>query len=140
MKKNILLFLLFCFCPILGWAQQYIVSGKIIDEQTKEPVEIATAALLRADSTLVVGAMSDEQGAFRLNARAAGSYILKLSYIGYAVHYSTVVLTPAKPVYELGSISLKHNENLLGTATVTATAAKVEQVEDTTMYNARPGK
>lgn len=136
MKKNILLFLLFCFCPLLGWAQQYIVSGKIIDEQTKEPVEIATAALLRADSTLVVGAMSDEQGAFRLNARAAGSYILKLSYIGYAVHYSNVVLTSAKPVCELGSISLKHNENLLGTATVTATAAKVEQVEDTTMYNA----
>ena len=135
MKKCVFLLVL-CFCQLAGMAQQYVVSGNIIDEQTKVAVELATAALLRPDSTLVTGVMSDEKGDFRLNARTPGSYILKISYIGYLAQYKNLVLTAEKPHYKFDCISLPHNENLLGTATVTATAAKVEQVEDTTMFNA----
>ena len=136
MKKGFLLILLLCCCHLVGIAQQYIISGKIIDGQTNSAVELASAALLRSDSTVVTGAMSDEKGAFQVNARGVGNYILKLSYIGYISQFKNITVVPGKTKYDCGNIVLKHDDNLLGTATVTATAAKVEQVEDTTMFNA----
>ena len=136
MKKFYLLTFLLCLCPLLGLAQQYIISGKILDEQSQMAVELASVALLRTDSVAVAGAMSNEKGMFRLNARKTGNYIVKVSYIGYLPYFKNVSVTSAKANIDCGNIILKHNDNLLGTATVTATAAKVEQVEDTTMFNA----
>ena len=136
MKKSVLLAILLIMSHLTVFAQQYLVTGKVIDAQTTQPIEIATAALLRPDSTVISGVMTDEKGAFQLKAKSAGSYILKVSFIGYLTIYRNLALLSSKPTLDMGNVSLEHNDNVLGTATITATAAKVEQVEDTTMFNA----
>ena len=63
-------------------AQEREISGVIIDSDSKEPAYQATVRLLKTDSSLVTGAISDERGSFKLNAPADGDYIVKITSIG----------------------------------------------------------
>ena len=117
-------------------AQRFVVTGQVRNAQTKAPEEFVSAVLLRADSTAIVGAMTDEKGRFTLMARQAGRYIIKVSSVGSRTVYTNVALTAQADSVNVGTISLQSADHQLGTATVTATVARVEQVNDTTQYNA----
>ncbi len=117
-------------------AQRFVVTGQVRNAQTKAPEEYVSAVLLRADSTAIVGAMTDGQGRFTLMARQAGRYIIKVSSIGSRTVYTNVTLTAQADSVNVGTIALQSTDHQLGTATVTATVARVEQVNDTTQYNA----
>ena len=60
MKKSILMMLLL-LVSIASFAQERLVSGAIIDRDTKDPVEQVTVQLLKTDSTYVTGAISNEK-------------------------------------------------------------------------------
>ena len=117
-------------------AQRYVITGKAQEEKTKAPVEFASVALLRADSTGVSATNTDEAGSFRLQAKEAGSYIVRLSYIGIGTVTRNVELTAETDSVDLGTIAMKSSDNQLRSATVMAVASKVEQKDDTTMFNA----
>ena len=117
-------------------AQRFVVTGQVRNAQTKAPEEFVSAVLLRADSTAIVGAMTDEKGRFTLMARQAGRYIIKVSSVGSRTVYTNVALTAQADSVNVGTITLQSTDHQLGTATVTATVARVEQVNDTTQYNA----
>lgn len=117
-------------------AQRFVVTGQVRNAQTKAPEEFVSAVLLRADSTAIVGAMTDEKGRFTLMARQAGRYIIKVSSVGSRTVYTNVALTAQADSVNVGTITLQSADHQLGTATVTATVARVEQVNDTTQYNA----
>jgi hypothetical protein len=60
-----------------------VVSGQVVSQES-EPVSFATVALLsQADSTLISGAITDENGFFEFNDLPLGEYALKVSYLGY---------------------------------------------------------
>lgn len=128
--------LIFLFCSFTLFAQKYQISGKVSNAFTKEAVEFATAGLLRADSTLVGGVTTDEKGAFRLNAKSAGKYILRISYIGYKTSYRPVTVSREHPHVSLDTLALSPIDKVLNEAVVKATLSKVEQKEDTTVFNA----
>ena len=136
MKARILFLFLMMASPVLVMAQKYVVSGNVANAQSSDPIEFATAALLRSDSTVVTGVMTDRKGKFRINAREAGQYILKVSFMGFKTTFHNLQLTKQAPVAEVGMVKLSTNEQLLKTAIIKATAAKVEQKEDTTIFNA----
>lgn len=131
-----LLFLALTFAAVSATAQRYIVTGVAQNAKSKTPLEFASAALLRADSTAVGSTLTDEQGAFSLRAKEAGSYIVKISSVGYTPTFKNVTLTAEQDSIGIGVLAVKGTDNVLGTATVTAVAAKVEQKEDTTVFNA----
>src|SRR5437879_2195176 len=59
------------------------VSGTLLDEQGK-PMMFATASLINAkDSTLVKGAISNENGVYTFEHVKEGNYIVKVSTVGY---------------------------------------------------------
>ena len=134
-RKFYLLLAMFAFA-VTVMAQQFVVKGRVVNDQSQEGIEFASAALLRSDSSMVVGAMTDEKGGFQLKATEAGQFILKVSFMGYLTHYQKVSLSADHPAAMIGKIALQSDENLLGEALVKATAARVEQKEDTTIYNA----
>ena len=136
MKVRILFLLLTLVSPVCMLAQNFIVSGQVTIDKTDDPIEFATAALLRTDSTLVGGVMTDAKGQFRIKTAAAGRYLLKVSYMGLKTNYQQVVLSNQQPVANVGVIKLGDNDHVLGTATVKTSVAKVEQKEDTTIFNA----
>lgn len=102
---------------------------------TLQPVIQAAAMLLTpGDSALVRGAMTDGQGRFSLRA-APGSYILKISLLGYTDRCFDIQCTPAQGGMDLGTIILQTEAAFLTGAVVTATANVVSVAEDTLVYN-----
>ena len=136
MKVRILFLFLALVSPVCLMAQKFMVSGQVTNDKTKEPVEFATAALLRTDSIVVSGVMTDAKGDFRIKVREAGNYLLKVSFMGLKTNYRPVRLTAQQPVANVGVIHLSTDDQLLGTAVVKTSVAKMEQKEDTTIFNA----
>jgi len=134
MKKLFMALVLGLF-SIVAMAQNRAISGTLIDAETKEGVLQATVQLLKQDSTYIKGVLSDNNGHFKITAPSNGTYIVKVSSIGYKTLLKRVRIADGKDV-PLGKISFKQDAIMLKGATVTGQAAKVVVKEDTFEYNA----
>ena len=85
MKRNILLFILSFAMAVSAVAQQFVVTGKAIDGKSKNAVDFASAVLLHTDSTAVTATTTNDDGTFKLQAKDAGCYIVKLSYVALSL-------------------------------------------------------
>lgn len=139
MRKNLVLaFLLLGISVNATFAQSNngAISGTIIDNDTKTPIEQATVQLLSLpDSTYIGGVASLRNGSFNIPSVKAGKYLLKVSFIGYQNLFKPIQTTAAKPKVSAGQISLHPDAIMLQEAVVTAEAPQVTVVEDTLMYN-----
>jgi hypothetical protein len=80
MKKIFLLFIL--FFGVLSAYSQIIISGKVIDKTTREPLEVAFVELQKNDLSV----LTDKQGSFVFDLKSQNendSIAIKVSYIGY---------------------------------------------------------
>ena len=86
------------------WAQDSLrtISGKILDEKN-EALLGASVSLLQPDGKLKTGAVSAKDGSFLLKHVARGSYMLRVTFVGYKTHSQTLqmagsnlTLTPIK--------------------------------------------
>ncbi|MCH5181950.1 MAG: outer membrane beta-barrel protein [Prevotellaceae bacterium] len=134
MRRIASLFLL--FFPLVLAAQQFVVKGQLQDAKTLEPLEYATASLLRGDSIVSRPAVADECGAFVLQAPSRKTCTLRFSYVGYQPRTLEVYWPEGRDTVDVGIVGLVSEDYKVGMATVTATAAKVEQKGDTTVFNA----
>ena len=126
--------MLLLLVSIASFAQECLVSGAIIDRDTKDPVEQVTVQLLKTDSTYVTGAISNEKGLFHLNAPENGKYLLKITSVGYKPTVKRVVIEQDKNL-ALGNVVVGADAIMLKGAVVTAMAQKVTLKEDTFVYN-----
>ena len=126
--------MLLLLVSIASFAQERLVSGAIIDRDTKDPVEQVTVQLLKTDSTYVTGAISNEKGLFHLNAPENGKYLLKITSVGYKPTVKSVVIEQDKNL-ALGNVVVGADAIMLKGAVVTAMAQKVTLKEDTFVYN-----
>ena len=133
MKRSILSMLLM-LVAIASLAQERLISGKITDRDTKEPVEQVTIQLLKTDSTYVSGAISNEQGLFHVNAPANGKYLLKITSVGYKPTVKRIQISEDKNL-AMGNVVVGAEAIMLKGAVVTAMAQKVTLKEDTFVYN-----
>ena len=139
MKKLIAGMLLLLFTPGIALAQKntVVVSGKVIEKETKEPIEAATIQLLALrDSSQVAGNITQEKGYFTLPPVKAGTYLLKVSFVGYNTHFQSVALSAKVPSKNIGVIALASDGVLLDEALITAEAPPVVVKADTTEYSA----
>ena len=120
----------------LGWGQNRQISGQVVDRDTKDPIPQVTIQLLSAaDSAFVAGALTGDDGAFRLNASENGRYILRFTSVGYQREHKNITLKDTANV-DLGTVVMGADAIMLKNTTVTAQAVRVTVVEDTTIYNA----
>ena len=120
----------------LGWGQNRQISGQVVDRDTKDPIPQVTIQLLSAaDSAFVAGALTGDDGAFRLNASENGRYILHFSSVGYQREHRNITIKDTANV-DLGTVVMGADAIMLKNTTVTAQAVRVTVVEDTTIYNA----
>ena len=131
--KRLLLLMAVMTATMTMFAQRTI-TGKVIEQDTKEEVIQATVSLLKADSSLVTNAVTNTSGTFKVTAPKDGSYILKITYVGFKT-YTRTVKVDGKPV-QLGTITIAPDAIMLKGATVTAHLAKVQSKGDTLIYNA----
>ena len=132
MRKVILLWVVLCV-SMTTFAQR-TVTGKVVEQDTKEAVIQATAALLSGEK-VVANAVTNTSGAFSIKAPREGSYTLKITYVGFKTYSKNITLKDGKD-YRAGTITLEPDAIMLKGATVTAHASKVTLKADTFIYNA----
>jgi hypothetical protein len=129
--------LVFCGFSILNTpafaARQTLVPVEgTVTETSGAPLGFATVALMSADSTLIAGTSSDENGRYKLNA-PEGEWTLCVSLIGYRDRSLTVMVQA--PRTELPSVALEEDAQLLESARVTAKAPIMEVKIDKVVMN-----
>ena len=118
------------------------VSGRIIDNSTAEPLPSTTLQLYeittrrnRTDTTFVKGVYSDKNGHFGFTSVNSGTYVLKLSFLGYQPRMVPFQKKGRQNV-SLGTISLNPEIVELDETVVTANLPKMVVKDDTLIYNA----
>lgn len=136
--RKLVLALLLGLCGLAAAAQNQtarIISGHLIDADTKEAMGQATVQLFTAaDSIFIGGTLSNAQGNFAIKAPANGTFMLRVSSVGYLLMKREVTIRQDKAL-ELGEIRMTPDAIMLEGAVVTANAAKVMVKKDTLVYN-----
>ncbi len=133
MKKLLLLL----FMPFLCLAAQTRkVSGTVLDENSA-PLPFANVLLLKSsDSTLVKAVASDMDGNFELTELPDGSYMLKISMVGYTDFFTPMFqLNASNQEFKLQPVKLAQNTNQLAEVQVVAKKPFIEQQIDRTVVN-----
>ena len=110
MKKSLLLFLAFCAFITTAFAQG-IISGTVIDSETKQPLQ--GASVFAQNTTL--GAVTKEDGSFKLSL-GKGGYELVVSYTGYASERRNIEATADQSL----TIELKKEDKSLSEVVIMA--------------------
>jgi len=130
--KRILLFSLMPLVAVVAMAQHNI-SGMVIDD-AQDPIPQTTVKLLKTDSTLVKGALTNMEGKFKIATQQTGEFILQVTCVGFKPYTKRVKV--AEKDVALGNIAMEPDAIMLKGATVTGHAAKVMLKADTFIYNA----
>ena len=117
-------------------AQQFEITGKIVDQEEGFPLESATIFVERiADSSLVAYTISDKEGNFSIEgSESADSLRLAGSYAGYIPLNRVISLENRK--IDLGPVEMQVATNVLGEVTVVSNRAPVTVKSDTLEFNA----
>lgn len=126
--------LLFLAVSAVMMGQERKVKGILVDGDSKEAVAMATIQLLETDSTYIKGVLTNDDGLFVVQAPKNGSYLLKISNVGYATTYKNIVISDNKDL-NMGKVSISTEAIMLSGVTATAMAKKVVVVKDTFVYN-----
>ena len=112
------------------------ISGQIIDDKNKI-VEFASVTLLKAkDSTLVKGALSDQNGSFEFEKISSGDYLVNISQMGYKKFYTPQFsLDSENPNVKLSNLILSEDSKQLSEVQVVAKKPFIEQQLDKTVVN-----
>jgi hypothetical protein len=120
--------------PLTGLAQNFSITGRIVDDKLV-PLQYATLALLDpADSTLAYYGISNSQGVFDIKNIKGGSYLLQAAFIGFETFYKSLEF-PGQD-RDLGIIGMKTKVLLLDEAEVTAERIPLLIKKDTIEYDA----
>ena len=111
------------------------IAGRLSDANTGQFVSYATVSLFHAaDSTISGGAMSDENGRFNIGPVVPGSYLLRVSNIGYKPA-SKFIEVAGEGVTDAGTIILQDTSIMLQELVVTAERVKAKTENDRITYN-----
>ena len=132
MKRLFILFLV-SITTFAAFAQRTI-SGKVIEEDTKDAVIQATASLLSGEK-VVANAVTNMEGAFSIKAPSDGTFTLRITYVGFKTYTKKITIAEGKNV-QAGTINLAPDAIMLKGVTATAHLAKVQSKGDTLIFNA----
>ena len=112
-------------------AQRDVITGRIIDKDSGEPLEKATLQLYKIttkrnntnDTTFVGGAISNERGNFTLTEVKSGNYFLKATFLGFKDYTRKINKTSSQ--MSLGTISMEPNTVQIQEDVVTANIPKM---------------
>ena len=111
----------------------YTITGRVLDEKS-EALLGASVSLLQSDGKLKTGAITAKDGAFHLKGIAAGSYTLRVSFVGYKTHTTPIRLE--KQSLTLPTITLQAEGEVLEGVKVVGKTSDVVIKGDTIEFHA----
>lgn len=110
------------------WAQENAtISGQVLDKTDLSVLPYATVTLLRKDSTLFTGAITEADGRFVLAGIPAGEYSMSVSYVGYSPMSLPVLVGVLNKSLDFGKIYLSAGSAQLSDVTVIGSRELVSQ-------------
>lgn len=137
MKYNYYLLLIFMSLTSIASAQQFSISGRLVDAENKSPLEAATVfAETVTDSSMVTYTISDADGKFELKGRSGHDVLnVYVSFVGYTPFEKKVDLSKSKEIV-LNDIPLELQIESLGDVIIKARRPPVRIKKDTLEFNA----
>ena len=139
---NIVLLLFFLMGAFPAVAQNEALSGRVVEKGTKNAMDKATIQLYKingtqnkSDTVFIGGTLSDAQGRFAFQTVGFGSYLLKVSYLGYKQLTRNVTKMNGRPA-AVGDLVMETDAVMLDEAVVTANIPKMVIRDDTIVFNA----
>lgn len=118
------------------------VSGRVVDAEDGDPLATASVAVWQlpgspsADTTLVTGAITGPDGAFRVEGLRAGRYRVVVSFVGYINQiFEGVEISAADREIDLGTVELAPDVAVLEGVEVEAERQQVQVQIDRTVYS-----
>lgn len=137
-KKIIQSFLIIsCFVSTISFAQKTgNIVGNISDNQ--QAIEFANVTLAKVpDSSKVLYFTStDSLGRFSFEKVHFGTYLLKISLIGYKTLTQNIILNDENSNYNLSNLKIKSDEKILNEVTVTSQKKLIEKTSEGFIVNA----
>jgi len=104
--KKLALVLIALFCTGTIFAQS-IAKGKIVDAETKKPIEFVTVTFKGLSSDFFDGALTNEKGEYEVKDLPADTFLLKVSFTGYEDFENKIFIDSLHKINELKPILLK---------------------------------
>jgi outer membrane receptor protein involved in Fe transport len=112
--------------------------GMVSAAEGNTPLQHAGVAVRSAaDSVLVAGAITGENGAFQIRGLRPGSYYLRVTLIGFAPQRQSFTITPAAPTHDAGTIAMARVAVALQGVEVTENRATMVIEPDRNTYRAK---
>ena len=132
--KRFLLSILSLLIALVAMAQ-HSVKGIIVEAGTEEPMVQTTVRLLKKDSTVVSGGVTDVMGRFQVKIPKSGRYTIQITCVGYKP-LSLMLKLGGDKDFDMGTVVMEPDAVMLNDAVVTGQASKVIVKADTFVYNA----
>jgi len=124
---------------VKGYSQQSMkISGTLSDSLTHEPIQFATVALLNQQTKAAVkGIQTDTIGHFVLENVPAGTFSLRVSYVGYNnIFKENILINPATANLNLGTLLMSASKNsLLKEVAVTAKKEALQNIDGKKVFS-----
>ncbi len=129
------LYIFFVLLSSVAIGQKLSVKGQVVDS-IGSPLPSATVMILsKADSTLVNFGISNAQGMFEIKNLVRSDYWLKVTFVGFRTHTTSIEPPLAGSVIDVGQIRMQESETKLDEVVVQETIP-VTVKQDTIEYNA----
>lgn len=141
MKKSILILIL--FVSVNSFAQMAkemiakpgIISGKVVDKKTKEPLPYVNIVIRDMAKKIITGGITDEKGAFKIKDIPKGNSLVEVQFIGYKLYSKKISITSKNKNINLGTVSLDEDAASLDEVVVRAETSSVVQKVDRKVIN-----
>ncbi|WP_266367026.1 TonB-dependent receptor domain-containing protein [Tellurirhabdus rosea] len=124
---------LLAFCQTYAQAQ---ITGRVFDQQTRQPIPFVSVALYRLpDSAAVAGAVTDSTGGFLISNLKNGRHVLKTFFVGFKPVAVPLSVSAGK-AQDVGTLLLEADTRLLNEVRVSGQRSDIQVKADRQTYRA----
>tara|TARA_R110002073_G_scaffold15953_3_gene62156 strand:+ start:22995 stop:25451 length:2457 start_codon:yes stop_codon:yes gene_type:complete len=116
-------------------AKPGIITGKVIDEKTKEVLPYVNIVVRDMAKKVITGGITGDNGLFRIKDIPEGNSIIEVQYIGYKIFSRQINITSKNRNLKLGTIPLQEDSAQLDEVVVRAETSTVIQKVDRKVIN-----
>ncbi|MEX0995781.1 MAG: outer membrane beta-barrel family protein [Flavobacteriaceae bacterium] len=111
------------------------VEGLVIDAKLNQPLPYVTVIIENNAGETLTGGITDNDGNFRVNSLAEGTYNVKIQYIGFKPYTKEIEISKSSPTVNLGTIALEEDIASLNEVVVVAEISTIQQKVDRKVIN-----
>ena len=112
------------------------ITGKVFEEENKEPLPFATVSLIEisdAEKKQIKGTITNDNGNFSIDKIQNGKYNLQVSFVGFEKVIKTIEISSSK-VIDAGTFYLQNSQFQIDEIVIAANRLKGKSETDKTIY------